>query len=168
MKRFIKKLISIPLAWLIFVSVSGCGFHLRGMVDMPQWLENVAIIQEGQRILAPFLQDQLEAYKINVVSQPSLAKYWLIIETESFQQQITSISSSTTPRQYQLIYTVHFKLQTAQGRTIIPSSPVIVTRQLTVNSDRILGSDEEEVITRREMRRDAIIQILNRISKSTT
>ncbi|MDP3704543.1 MAG: LPS assembly lipoprotein LptE [Legionellaceae bacterium] len=142
----------------------GCGFHLRGITDMPAWLNDVAIIiQQANHDLEPLLKEQLEAYHIRVCSNVAVAHYWLIIEQESEQQQITSVSSSTTPRQYQMIYTLRYKLQRAKGKEIIPSSNLVVTRQLTVNSNRILGSNDEEAILKREMRRDAVIQILDRI-----
>jgi len=167
MRFFIGKYLPYPhVLWLVILCMTGCGFHLRGMVDMPQWLDNVAVVEEGHRELASLLREQLEAYNIKVSSDPALAVYWLMIQSEAFQQQITSVSASTTPRQYQLIYTVHFKLQAKQGKEIVPSSQVVVTRQITVNSDRILGSDEEEDITKQEMRSDAVMQILNRLSRS--
>ena len=82
------------------------------------------------------------------------------------QQTISSVSSSTTPRQYQLIYTVHFKLQQANGEEVIPTAYIVVTRQITINSNRILGSNDEEEHSKSEMRQDAVIQIINRLSRS--
>ena len=150
----------------IFLLLSGCGFHLRGAVDLPPWLNDVAILTEsGNHDLDPLLRERLQAYNIDINPIPTSAKFRLIIQSAVFQQQITSVSSSTTPRQYQLIYTVLFKLQDASGKELIPLSTVTVTRQITVNSDRILGSDEEEAITKGEMRRDAIMQILNRLGR---
>ena len=147
--------------------ISGCGFHLRGMIDVPPWLNNVSIIvQQAHRDLAPLLQKQLQAYNIHVNPDPTTAHYWLIIESDSAKQNITSVSSSTTPRQYQLIYTVRFKLLQANGEEIIPTAQISTTRQITINSDRILGSNEEEELSKAEMRRDAVIQIINRISRS--
>jgi LPS-assembly lipoprotein len=137
------------------------------MVDMPPWLNKVAVIaQQGHHDLAPWLQKQLAAYSIYVADNPTQADYWLIILSDTMQENISSVSSSTTPRQYQLTYTVWFKLQSASGQDIISPSQIIVTRQITINSDRILGSNDEEELQKSEMRRDAVIQIINRISRS--
>jgi len=150
----------------LFMLLTSCGFHLRGMMDMPPWLTNVdIIIQKAHRDLEPLLKEQMEAYHIKINPNPDTAKYWLIIEEDTEQQQITSISSSTTPRQYQMIYTVRFKLTHAKGSDVIPLRTIVVTRQLTVNSDRILGSNDEEAILKSEMRKDAVIQIISRIGK---
>lgn len=132
---------------------------------MPTWLNNIAIVvQEAHRDFEPLLNSQLKAYKINVCPDPTLADFWLIIEDDSFQQQVGSISSSTTPRQYQLFYTVRFKLQRAKGKEIMPSTRIIVTRQVTLNSERILGSTNEEDLTKNEMRREAAMQVIDRLS----
>jgi len=153
----------VPL--IACILLSACGFHLRGMVDIPKWLNNVAIVsKDGNNELASILKIQLDTYKIHVNPDPDLASYWLIINHTTFQQQIISIGASTNPRQYQLILTIEFMLQTRSGKIVQPSRTVSVSRQLTVNNDRILGSNEEESILIREMRQDAVIQIINRLS----
>ena len=154
---------------ILTLLVNGCGFHLRGMVDIPPWLNNVSIVvqQQAHRDLASLLKNQLESYNVHVNDNPDLATYWLVIEYDTTQQQISGISSSTTPRQYQLIYTVGFKLQRAKADDVMPLSNIVVTRQVTINGDRILGSNEEEALLKDEMRRDAVIQIINRLSRSS-
>jgi len=153
-------------AVFIAFMLTGCGFHLRGVVDLPKWLDNVFIISsDQQRDLSSMLKNQLEAYKIHISADPDTADYWLYIEDDIFHQQIASVSSSTTPRQYQMVYNVRFRLVETKGREIIPSRQVSVTRQVTINNDRILGSNDEESITKNEMRRDAASLIITMISK---
>lgn len=155
----------LSIVWFA-IQVTGCGFHLRGMINLPQWLDSVYIESPVQHsALKNRLINQLEDYNVQVSHTPAYANYWLTIESEQFQQQIASISSSTTPRQYQLIYNVSFKLIDAKGKELIASRQIVVSRQITINNDRILGSDYEESITKNEMRREAASLILSRISK---
>ncbi|KTD20433.1 Rare lipoprotein B [Legionella lansingensis] len=152
---------------LILGLLASCGFHLRGMTDIPPWLNHVAIvIQNAHRDLDNLLKDQLEAYKIAITDDPTQANYLLIIEKDNYRQEVTNVSASTTPRQYLLTYDVQFSLIKAKGGPIIPSSHVFVTRQLTINNDRILGSDAEETLLKNEMRVEAATQIINRISQA--
>ena len=152
--------------WLFFSLLTACGFHLRGMVDMPPWLNNVAlVIQNGHLDLGPLLKERLQAYNIRVNPLPTQADYLLVIERDSKQQQITNVGASTAPRQYLLIYDLQFTLLGPKGKVIIPSSNISVTRQLTVNNDRILGSDAEEILLASEMRREAVMQTINRLSR---
>jgi LPS-assembly lipoprotein len=160
---------SILVLLVPFVSLlSSCGFHLRGIADMPRWLTHIAIIEEHtQRELGPYLTSDFQSYQLIVDTDPALARYWLVIEQDNYQEHVTSISSSTTPRQYEFIYTLRFKLLYAKGKEIIPSTNITVTRQATINSDRILGSSQEAELLKNEMRRDAAIQIINRISRES-
>ena len=88
----------------------------------------------------------------------------MIIEKDSLTKQITNVSASTTPRQYILLYSVQFSLQKKNGLTVLPSSTIVISRQFTLNNDRILGSDYEEMTFKREMIREAASQIINRLS----
>ncbi len=151
---------------VLIALLSGCGFHLRGFNDMPRWLNNIAItIQDAHRDLGPVLKNQLDSYNIRVNPNPSEADYLLIVEMDGIKQQITNVSASTVPRQYLLIYFAQFTLVKKKGGVIIPSTQVSVTRQLTVNNNRILGSNFEEMQLTMEMRRDAAMQIINRLSR---
>ncbi|MBA2710440.1 MAG: hypothetical protein H0U57_07615 [Tatlockia sp.] len=146
--------------------VISCGFRLRGFNDIPRWLDNIAItIQDAHRDLGPTLKDQLESYRIRVNPNPAKADYVLIIESDGVKQQITNVSASTVPRQYLLIYFAQFSLVKAKGGLIIPLTNVSVTRHLTINNNRILGSNFEEMQLLTEMRRDAAMQIINRLSR---
>ncbi|CEG56699.1 LPS-assembly lipoprotein LptE [Legionella fallonii] len=155
---------SVPL--VLALLLSACGFHLRGLIDVPEWLNNVSIIsKDGNKELISILKSQLEGYKIRVNPDPAFAKYWLIISNVNVHQQVVSIGASTNPRQYQLILTLVFTLQTSRGQVIKPPQYISVSRQLTVNSDRILGSNDEETILVNEMKKEAVLQIINRLSR---
>lgn len=155
------------LALLLPLLLTACGFHLRGITDLPEWLNNVSIISktEYSKELETKLKSLLEGYKIDVNPDPSHAQYWLIIHDSRVQQQIVSVGASTNPRQYQLTMITEFSLQTPKGQIIKAPKRVSVSRQLTVNNDRILGSNEEESILISEMRQDTVIQIVNRLNR---
>lgn len=157
MKRF-----SLILGLILFLS--SCGYHLRGMIEVPPWLTHVALISKENNLeFAALLKEQLRAYHIKIIPDPDLAEYWLVINPVSYHKQIVSIGSSTNPRQYQLLLSVSFLFQTQKAKVLIPERFITVTRQLTVNNDRILGSDDEERTLISEMKQDAVIQIINRL-----
>lgn len=153
----------IPLM-LVFL-LTACGFHLRGMSNVPSWLNNVAIISENNdKQFVSILQSRLEGSKIDINPDPSHAQYWLIINEVNLQQQIISVGASTNPRQYTLTLTVAFALQTRAGQIITTSSRINISRELILNNDRILGSKDEESILIGEMKQDAVTQIIYRLS----
>lgn len=163
MNAFFKLLRCITPIWLLLLS--GCGFHLRGVNTVPSWLNQVAIISENKdKQFISILESMLEGSRIQVTTEPSQAPYWLLIDETGLKQQIISVGASTNPRQYTLNLTVLFQLKTRNGQEIKLPGTVNVTRQLTLNNDRILGSKDEESIIIGEMKQDAATQILNRLA----
>ncbi|WP_131781738.1 LPS assembly lipoprotein LptE [Legionella gresilensis] len=152
--------------FLSVIFIAGCGFKLRGYVEMPSALNNVAILIRGaHQDLGPMLKDSLQGYKIHVTDNASQASYLLILERDATQQQITGVGASTTPRQYLLIYTAQYSLLKPSGEKVVTSRTVTASRQLTVNNNRILGSDSEEAMLYHEMRQDAVRQIIFQLSQ---
>jgi len=152
-----------PIILLLTLICSGCGFHLRGMYELPHNINTIAIIvEQGHADLAVALRDNFSAYKRKILP-PDQANYWLIIERDDLQQNIVSISSSTTARQYRLIYTLQFKFVKAHGVELLPSSTITVTRTLTINNDLILGSNDEERQLLSAMHQQAVQEIFYRL-----
>ena len=159
-----------PLRSLLVIALfflSSCGFHLRGWAEIPNWLDNIAIIvEQGSRELEPLLTAQLKTYHVKIAASKAMARYWLVIENDSLQKQITNVSASTTPRQYLLLYTVQFSLIKNKGETLLSNNKVTVTRQFTLNNNLILGSDYEEMTFKREMEREAMNLLLSRLGSA--
>lgn len=153
----------VPL--LLILLLSGCGFHLRGMNNVPSWLNNVAIISENDdKQFVSILQSRLEGANVEVNPEPSRAQYWLIVNEVNLQQQIISVGASTNPRQYTLTLTVVFVLKTRTGQVINAPGRISISRELILNNNRILGSKDEESILIGEMKQDAVTQIIYRLS----
>ncbi len=108
---------------ILALALSSCGFKLRGWSEKPTWLYKVAMLSD--RIPLSFkiaMKKQLTGVGIIVTQDPTQAPYWLKIESATMEQQVSSISSSTTPRQYQLIYTVQFQFQKNDGQVFIATN----------------------------------------------
>ncbi|ARB93829.1 LPS assembly lipoprotein LptE [Legionella longbeachae] len=168
MKYSYSKFQSLILQGIITVALisflPACGFHLRGVSNVPSWLNNIALISENNdKQFISIIESRLEGSKIQI-NEPSHAQYWLLINEVNLQQQIISVGASTNPRQYTLTLTVIYILKTRKGQELTPPSRVSVSRQLTLNNDRILGSKDEESILIGEMKQDAVTQILYRLS----
>ncbi|KTC79332.1 Rare lipoprotein B [Legionella cherrii] len=154
------------LPFILVLLLSACGFHLRGISNTPIWLNNVAIISENNdKQFISILESRLEGSKIEVNPDPSRAQYWLMINEVNLQQQIISVGASTNPRQYTLTLTVLFALKTRAGQVVEVPGQINISRELTLNNDRILGSKDEESILIGEMKQDAVTQIIYRLGR---
>lgn len=160
------KLAKVSLVFTVLLLTS-CGLHLQGYADMPKWFNNVAIVNENARHdLRPLIIDYLKAYKVNICKNKNNADYLLVLIEDKITDNVTAISSSTTPRQYQMNYAIKYAVMKNNGATIIEPSSAVVTRQFTINSNRILGSDFEGDLLREEMYKDAVAQIIDHIENT--
>lgn len=153
------------LIMIAALAMGACGFHLKGLIELPRWFNGVYVGGDGAPApLLQLLRNQIEANGRHIQLQPRNAEYLLIIEHEHVDKNISSVSASTTPRQYELTYSLRYRLSDRRGRILQGPASLKITRFLTVNNDRILGSDFEEATIVSEMRRDVVSRLLQRIS----
>jgi LPS-assembly lipoprotein len=165
-----EKYIHFLLPWSVLL-LSACGFHLRGLIHFPADFNQVAIINQSQHInqdLINALQIQLKTHDINVVENTNQAQYWLVLEQDLLQEQLTNVAASTAPRQFILTYNIQFQLIRAHTTPVVKLQHITVQRQVTINNNRILGSTFESQTIEHEMHQDAAMQILTRLSARMT
>ncbi len=161
--KYCVTLMKIALIFCCFF-LMGCGFHLRGLPSDSVWIHQVQVMNpKAHPLLASIINKQLKAFGLQ--SQPLKPSLWLTITKETLTQEISSVSSSTTPRQYQLIYSVEFNAQQKNGKMLLPNTLISSTRQLTINSNHILGSNDEAEHLKNEMRQDIALQMLRRLNR---
>lgn len=159
---------------VLFLSMSlltACGFHLRGLVHFPSDFNHVAIINQSQHINQDFmnaLKVELEVRGIDVVEDAREAPYWLVLEQDHLQQQITNVAASTAPRQFILSYHIQFQLLRTRTTPVVKLQHITIQRQVTINNNRILGSTFESQTIEHEMHQEAAMQMLTRISARMT
>lgn len=159
----LKSYARFSMACLLMLLV-GCGFHLRGVAYLPKDFKRVYIInKEASPAFVRRLTSLLDTYHISTVDTPQEANYIITLEKDDFNQSLSSVSSSTTPRQYLLYYHVMFEVTDKDGRILTASQTVSVQRQVTINVNRILGSNFERSTIQREMHINAAEQLLTRI-----
>lgn len=148
---------------MLAVSLSGCHFLLRGQTTskLPEMYHMMHITTHSTPPhLTSIIKQQLLRSGVHLRTQ---APYRLTLNQEVIQKNILSISSGSSSRQYQLNYKLYFSFEETHGEILIENHPILVTRFLTINNDRILGSHDEEEHIIDDMRRDASLQIVQRI-----
>ena len=145
---------------LLLLTLTGCGFHLRGRVPLPPQFQHIYI--QSETPYDPFiieLKDSLEDMNVVVVDNPIRAKLTLHVIKQTTTNSLGNISASTNTRQYTIYYSVEFALLDEKQQPIIPANTLSTNRSLIVNSNAILGSSSEEQTLIKEMRK-TIIQLM--------
>jgi len=86
---------------------------------------------------------------------------------ERSDSQVLSVSSTGKADEYLLKYEVSFRLTGKDGKALAESQTIRVQRDHAFDRLNVLAKEREEQELRREMQRDAVQQILRRLSRIT-
>ncbi len=103
--------------------------------------------------------------KTVVLDSQKDAQAILLIKSARLKKKILSVSSTGRVREYQLRYSILFRVNDQKGREIVPDTKVEVNRVLPYSDSAILSAGAEEQILLRDMKKDAILRIMDRIGK---
>jgi len=89
----------------------------------------------------------------------------LILSGEGSETQVLSVASTGRVSGYMVKYQLSFRVVDAKGREMIPSQTVRLMRDYTFDPINVLAKEQEERELKRTMQRDAIQQMLRRLSR---
>ena len=157
-----------PLVLLsLLVTLSACGFHLRGDVELPPILQDTYIdSRDPYTGIARPLRSQLERSGANVLADGQKASAILKIVSERSENRVLSVGSSGKATEYELFNEVVFSLSDTAGKVLVGPQTVRMTRDLTFDETELLGKLSEAESIHRQMLDSIARQILTRIQVS--
>lgn len=154
----------VPL-FLVLVLTGGCGFKLRGLVELPPALRVTHIT--GERIpgdLIDELRSTLTSAGARLVELPQTDASVLKLLGVQDDRRVLSVNSTTGKvQEYELSYTVRFELTDSRGTTLVAPQSVSLVRDFRFSETQVLGKSEEETQLKNEMRREAVNLLLRRV-----
>ena len=144
--------------------LSGCGFQLRGSIELPEELSEVAL--EGTRPngeLGVAVRNGFSRVGGQVVDSKTRAQSVLIITQDSSSRRVLSVDSIGQANEYELAYTLGFRLDDPNGVNRVVQQSINLRRQFRFDPDLTLAKADEEARLVREMRQDAVRQMLQRL-----
>ena len=153
---------------LFVIFLSACGFHLRGHNVKEKNFPFTSLYLKSAAA-TPFiadLQNSLELYKIRLTTTSAEADLTLDIVFESSDKQILALSGAGQVLEYQLRYRVSFRAYDRQMREWLPAGEISLQRSLTYDTAQVLAKEQEESLLYRDMRSDAVQQVMRRLSRA--
>ena len=140
-----------------------CGFHLRGLSSIP--FESV-YIQASDPLVVLDIKRRIQASsKTIVLDSPNDSQAILHILNARKRKVILSVSGSGRVREFQLRYSISFKVTNKSGREVVPISNIEIKRVLPFSDSAFLASQMEEKMLVKEMKKDAILKMMDRLGK---
>jgi LPS-assembly lipoprotein len=154
------------LPFVLTFAVAACGFHLRGEQKLPFGTLYVPVGSPLSTELKRNLAAQ--ASSTQVVTDPKEAEAVLGFTSETREKVILSFDTAGRVREYQLRYTVGFRLTDAKGQVYVPTSEIRLTRDISYSDAQVLAKESEEAQLYRDMQSDMVQQLLRRIAAAKT
>lgn len=142
--------------------LAGCGFQLRGAAPLP--FDSLYVQAASTSQFANQLKRMVRAgSSTRVVEQPAQAAAILQILNEIQEKQILSLGGGGRVSEYQLRYRVGFRLTDQKNREHIPASEILLKRDFSFQDEQALSKEAEEALLLKDMRNDAVQQLLRRL-----
>ena len=145
---------------ILCLLLASCGFHLRGQAALP--FETMYV--SGSAGFRTLLTRAVRAgSNTRIVDNQKEAQVTVQVVGEQNDRVILSLSGSGRVREIQLRYRISYRLTDNDSREILPTTEVQLKRDLTYSDTDVLGKEQEEQLLIRDMRNDAVQQVVRRL-----
>jgi LPS-assembly lipoprotein len=143
--------------------MAACGFQLRGQAAIP--FQTVRVETPEFSAFADDLERAIRSgNKVRIVNTRDEAEAVIQIVGESQEKHILSLSSGGKVREFELRYRVAYRLTNRAGVDLALPGEIVLRRDMTYDDTLVLAKESEELLLFRDMRTDAVRQILRRLS----
>lgn len=154
-----------PLLALPAIALAGCGFQLRKAPDFA--FDSILVPGIGSGVGNDLRRSLASTGKLRVLpadAAPTQAQVICDIQDETRQKVVVGLNASGQVREFQLRLRVRFRLRTPQGRELIPSTEIQLTRDISFNESAVLAKEAEEAVLYRDMQNDLVQQLMRRLA----
>jgi LPS-assembly lipoprotein len=150
------------LAALLALTLTACGFQLRGSSNLPF---NTIYVPGSSGGIALDLKRTIQAgSSTRVVDSPKDAQAILDIFEAAREKDILSLTGAGRVREYRLHYRVRYRVRDAKGGEYVPPTTLQQVRDVTFNDSLVLAKESEEELLYRDMQADMVQQMMRQLA----
>lgn len=162
----VNKITRTALLLVLVISISACGFHLRGNIPLPDGVKNMFIsAPEG-----PF-KEQLESAMIRggatISATQAGADVVLVVTNAATDRRVGTLDDRGKVNSYDLFFKVAYSLNDPQGESIRPSKTLVETRRYNFEPENVVETEAEEIELQESMEEDISLRIVRQLTAVT-
>lgn len=162
MRRGYLGLCFIALAGLL--SLSACGFQLRGQYQLPADLASVHVLGPNS-VCKQSLIRALRASQVQVLSHSATDdSAWLVLSAVKHQRRVVALNAAGNPIEYELLAQVTYHVPEQPSGFVVPKRTVKITRTQSYSAAQALSSDVGSGQIKEELERVLAIKVLQALS----
>ncbi|MFT5113712.1 MAG: LPS-assembly lipoprotein [Parasphingorhabdus sp.] len=159
--EIMRKLVILALV-LAVAMLQGCGFKLRGKVELSPMLSDV-YIDASDLDISTDLKKSLRFSGANILSGQSAARSIILVDSR-YERVVSALDSRGLATGYVLRYEVRFKVVDSNGEDLYESPIISQRRNFDFNAEQLLEKEGEEDFLKKDMRKELVQQIMRQIS----
>ena len=155
-------LAAIAVLALTLVSLSGCGFELRGW-DLESSIESVHVTARPRVRLAGELRRALSQAGVRIEPRPSAAEMIVELLEERRGRRTVAVTGSARAAEYEVTISVRFAIRSG-ARVLREPVWLDASRVFVVDRDNIAGTAGEQALIEAELANDLVGQIMRALN----
>lgn len=148
------------------MAAAACGYTLRESAPLPEVLGSVAILAVNMdSLLVMDLERELQSAGASVRPVNSRGASTLRIDSETAERNVVSLDSRAKVGEYELNYRVVYGVDGADGKPLLPNTPISLSRTYSFDEQQAIGAGQEDELIRNELRREVVRIIMERLQR---
>jgi LPS-assembly lipoprotein len=148
---------------VVGLSLSACGFHLRGSVQLPPVMARTYVEAGRAGELAEDLRELLRSSGVQLVGSKPEASAVIRLLGDQRERRVIAVDTSGAASAYELSYQARFELLDGDGAVLLGGQSLSRSRDLNFDGANVLGKSREEEQIYAALRSDVAAAILQRI-----
>lgn len=150
-----------PMAITLLLSLTACGYHLRGAIDIPEQMKSV-YLEGASSMLVKEFKSSLKSSGGELVASPPEASLVIRILKDDLRRRVLSLDNIGKANEFELNYLVRFMLLDGEGNILMEEQEMEINRDFFNDQVDILAKNNEETVIREEIYRQAVRTIVRR------
>lgn len=150
---------------IIMLTLTACGFQLRGSVSIPTELHQMSLHCSNQlsKVLCQTLAKQLSLNNVNLV-EDNKADYILSVTSLDSSRRAISITDRAVAAEYEVTNKATFNLIAADQTIIIDNASTSARQTYRFDEDNIISKTREEEQVKEQINKLLASKIISRIT----
>ncbi|MEN8204881.1 MAG: LPS assembly lipoprotein LptE [Pseudomonadota bacterium] len=158
-------LLDILLAGCLTLTLSACGFQLRGSSALPEEMSVTYIkFNKPYGTLMDDFTDALRAHHVTVTDNRDEATAVLTINNNRRDRDVLSVNTAGKVLEIQLRQSFRFSVMTIDKLPLVAPQHITMTRDYLYSSTDVLSKDREEAVVRRTLQQELVNLAMLRIT----
>ena len=147
---------------LVVLFFSGCGFHLRGQVLLPDAMVKPHVDGSDLELIRR-LEEELRARGASPVADPTGASAVIELLSVAYLREVGTLDLRGTVTGYVLKYEVVYRVLSPDFEVLVDDTRITLSRNLDYDSGQVLQLEQDESLLRDELVDEVVRRILTRL-----